>query len=133
VDGGLFINTTLMGNNTLEPGDASAGNDISGPLTSSHSLIGQTPGATITDNGGNIFDVDPGLDPNGVQFNGGPNQTVALENGSPAVDHGDNAVCSAAAKALHFPRVHALQAAIRAFCKESQYGLRCVFAACASR
>jgi hypothetical protein len=35
------------------------------------------------------------LDPNGLQFNGGPTQTVALEDGSPAIDTGDNPVCSA--------------------------------------
>jgi hypothetical protein len=92
---GLFTNTTLIGNNTQSPSSASNGNDVSGPITSSYSLIGQTAGAMITDDGGNIFNSNPGLDPNGLQSNGGPTQTVALEDGSPAIDTGDNAACSA--------------------------------------
>jgi hypothetical protein len=92
---GLFINTTLIGNNTQNSGTASNGDDVSGPITSSHSLISQTAGATITDDGGNIFNVNPALDPGGLKLNGGPTQTVALEDGSPAIDTGDNAVCAA--------------------------------------
>jgi hypothetical protein len=38
----------------------------------------------------------PVLDPDGLQSNGGPTQTVALEQGSPAIDAGDNAICAAA-------------------------------------
>jgi hypothetical protein len=93
---GLFVNTTLIGNNTQDSGSTSNGNDVSGAITSSHSLIGQTAGATITDDGGNIFNVNPGLDPRGLKLNGGPTQTVALEDDSPAIDTGDNAVCAAA-------------------------------------
>ena len=48
----------------------------------------------ITDDGGNIFNVNPELDPDGLQFNGGPTQTVALEDGSRAIDRGDNAICA---------------------------------------
>jgi hypothetical protein len=92
---GLFINTTLIGNNSQDSGNASHGNDVSGSITSSHSLIGQTEGSAITDDGGNIFNVNPALDPGGLKLNGGPTQTVALEDGSPAIDTGDNAVCSA--------------------------------------
>jgi hypothetical protein len=92
---GLFTNTTLIGNNTQGPSSASNGNDVSGSITSSHSLIGQTAGAMITDDGGNIFNVNPALDPGGLKLNGGPTQTVALEDGSPAIDTGDNPVCAA--------------------------------------
>jgi hypothetical protein len=59
---GLFINTTLIGNNTQNSGNASNGDDVSDAIISSYSLVGQTAGAAITDNGGNIFDVDPLLD-----------------------------------------------------------------------
>jgi hypothetical protein len=83
---GLTINTTLIGNNTQDSGNANNGNDMSGPITSSYSLFGQTAGAAITDDGGNLLDVAPVLDPGGLKFNGGPTQTVALESGSPAID-----------------------------------------------
>ena len=90
---GMFVNTTLIGNNTQDSGNAGNGNDVSGAITSSYSLIGQTAGATIADDGGNIFNVNPLLDPNGLQSNGGSTQTVALEHGSPADGTGDNAIC----------------------------------------
>ena len=35
---------------------------------------------------------DPGLDPNGLQQNGGPTETIALVSGSPAIDAGSNAL-----------------------------------------
>src|SRR5262249_26972767 len=90
-----FVNTTLIGNNTQDSHNPTNGDDVSGPITSSYSLIGQSLGAIITDNGHNIFDVDPLLDPLGLKFNGGPTQTVALQSDSPAIDAGDNAVCRA--------------------------------------
>ncbi|MBV8358348.1 MAG: hypothetical protein JO189_10485, partial [Deltaproteobacteria bacterium] len=93
---GLFINTTLIGNNAQDSGSPSNGNDVFGTITSSYSLIGQRAGAAITDDGGNIFDVNPLLDPGGLKFNGGPTQTVALEQGSPADGTGDNSVCTQA-------------------------------------
>ncbi|HJU11374.1 MAG TPA: choice-of-anchor D domain-containing protein, partial [Candidatus Binataceae bacterium] len=50
-------------------------------------------GAAILDDGGNIFNQDPLLDPNGLQFNGGPTEAVALLEGSPADGTGNNPVC----------------------------------------
>jgi hypothetical protein len=72
----VVANATLIGDNNL-------GEDVSGPIAASYSLISQTAGAAITDDGGNIFNVNPDLDPLGLQFNGGPTKTVALEDGSP--------------------------------------------------
>jgi hypothetical protein len=89
-------NTTLIANNVQDSGNANNGDDVSGAITSSYSLIGETAGATITDNGGNIFDEDPSLDPRGLCRNGGPTQTVALQIGSPAIDVGGNALCASA-------------------------------------
>jgi hypothetical protein len=48
-------------------------------------LLGQKAGASVTDHGGNIFNVDPLLNTSGLQFNGGPTQTVSLLSGSPAI------------------------------------------------
>ena len=92
----LVINTTLIGDNTHDSGNARNGADVSGAINSSFSLIGHSAGATITGNGHNLLDVSPGLDPNGLQSNGGPTQTVALESGSPAIGAGDNGICAKA-------------------------------------
>ncbi|HLW72008.1 MAG TPA: choice-of-anchor Q domain-containing protein [Candidatus Binataceae bacterium] len=92
----LLINTTLIANNTQNSGNPDNGADVSGAITASFSLIGQSAGATITDDGHNLLDVNPVLDPLGLRSNGGPTQTVALESGSPAIDAGDNPICAAA-------------------------------------
>ena len=39
---------------------------------------------------GNLVGVNPLLDPNGLQNNGGPTQTIALQAGSPAIGQGAN-------------------------------------------
>jgi hypothetical protein len=93
--GSLVSNVALIGNNEQDSGIANHGDDVSGAISASHSLLSQTAGATITDDGGNLFNTDPQLDPAGLKFNGGPTQTVALQDGSPAIDKGDNAVCAA--------------------------------------
>jgi hypothetical protein len=92
----LASNTTLIGNNIQDSGNANNGDDVSGPITVLYSLLRQKDGATITDEGHNIFDENPELVPSGLQFNGGPTKTVALEEGSPADGTGDNAICKAA-------------------------------------
>jgi len=78
----LVIKDTLVGDNTRDSNSPGAGPDISGAVTSSYSLISQTSGATITDDGGNIFSQNPQLDSNGLQSNGGPTLTVALQENS---------------------------------------------------
>ena len=52
--------------------------------------------ATFNNNGNNIIGSNPGLDPNGLQNNGGPTQTVALQQTSAALDAANDAVCAAA-------------------------------------
>ncbi|MBV8360024.1 MAG: choice-of-anchor D domain-containing protein [Deltaproteobacteria bacterium] len=89
----FLTNTTLIGNNAQDSGTANNGDDVSGPITATYSLISQKAGATITDDGGNIFNVNPMLDPGGLRSNGGPTQTVALVQGSPADGTGDNPIC----------------------------------------
>ena len=93
---GLFTNTTLIGNNAQDSGNAGNGNDVAGAITTLDSLISDTAGATITNDGGNIFNQNPGLDPDGLESNGGPTQTVALEQGSLADGRGDNSICKEA-------------------------------------
>ena len=70
------------------------GRDVSGAFISGgFNLIGKIDGSTgftaATDQTGTIASpLDPKLDPNGLQNNGGPTQTVALLDGSPAIDKG---------------------------------------------
>lgn len=70
-----------------------------------HSTLGDNCSGTLT-NGGNSLDsdgtcgigpaTDPKLDPAGLKDNGGPTQTIAPQDGSPAVDAGNDTVCAAA-------------------------------------
>jgi hypothetical protein len=68
--------------------------DVSGAYVSQgFNLIGKTNGSTgftaATDRTGTeTAPLDPKLDPNGLQNNGGPTKTVALLFGSPAIDKG---------------------------------------------
>ncbi|MFL6521600.1 MAG: choice-of-anchor Q domain-containing protein [Chthoniobacterales bacterium] len=71
--------------------------DVKGSFTSAgFNLIGKVDGSTgftaATDQTGTIAaPLDPKLDPNKLQSNGGPTQTIALLLGSPAVDKGTSA------------------------------------------
>jgi hypothetical protein len=63
-----------------------------------HNLIedtGTNACGLINGTNGNIIGQDPHLDPAGLQNNGGPTQTVAVLAGSPAINAGDDAVCTA--------------------------------------
>ena len=83
------IKNTIVALNT-----AADGHDVYGPFASSgFNLIGKTDGSTgftqVTDQVGTIASpLDPKLDPQGLQNNGGPTQTIALQPGSPALDKG---------------------------------------------
>jgi hypothetical protein len=76
---------------------AASGPDVNGALTSQgFNLIGNNSGATITPAiasdqiGTSGAPIDPLLDPNGLQNNGGPTKTHALLSGSPAIDKGNS-------------------------------------------
>jgi uncharacterized repeat protein (TIGR03803 family) len=75
---------------------ASGGNSFTG----SNDLIDDTSAGANSSNGyfgaASLYNVAAGLDPNGLQNNGGPTQTIALLPGSPALDAGSNAAASAA-------------------------------------
>jgi CSLREA domain-containing protein len=86
VIGTIIASNSATGFNTTQ--------DVSGAITSfGFNLVGKTNGTTgftaATDRTGtNALPLDPGLDPNGLQDNGGPTKTVALLPGSPAIDSG---------------------------------------------
>jgi len=93
VGGTLTLNNTLIALNTSDTGTP---DEIDGPVssTSAYNLIGTgSSGGLVNGATGNQVGVaDPGLDPNGLQNNGGPTQTIALMPGSPAIDAGSNAL-----------------------------------------
>jgi CSLREA domain-containing protein len=64
-------------------------------ISQGFNLIGSSDGSTgftaATDiTGTSSFPVDPGLDSNGLNLNGGPTETIALLSGSPAIDKGSS-------------------------------------------
>jgi hypothetical protein len=104
--GGLFVQSgTAVLNNTivaLNTSDATTPTDIyiapgyGGAVssTSAYNLIGSggSGGLVNGQNGNQVGVANPGLDPNGLQNNGGPTRTIALLQGSPAIDAGSNAL-----------------------------------------
>jgi hypothetical protein len=97
-----IVNSTVTGNSA-----SSGGGDIdnNGPMTIAATIVGSgstpecsgvagtTLGYNLDEDGscgltgpGDLSDTPAGLDPSGLQDNGGPTQTVALEPGSAAID-----------------------------------------------
>jgi parallel beta-helix repeat protein/predicted outer membrane repeat protein len=84
--GTLPVNHTIVANNTAG-GDADLGTSEGG-FDVANSLI-EVPSGAVTDNGGNLFSVDPALGP--LADNGGPTLTHLPAITSPAVNAGDAA------------------------------------------
>ena len=90
--GSVNVRGTIIALNTA----SSSGPDVFGAFTTQgYNLIGKADGSTGFANnvnndqaGSNASPLDPKLDPNGLQNNGGPTQTIALLCGSPAIDKG---------------------------------------------
>jgi hypothetical protein len=87
----VTLNHTIVAGNFR--GTGTTRDDIVGPVTATWSLIGDSTGATITDNGGNqtgdgMTPIDPGLEEE-LADNGGPTATHALEADSLALDRGN--------------------------------------------
>ena len=85
--GNVAVTSSIIALNT-----ASFGPDANGDFSSSgFNLIGKADAYTSGfDQPTDLIGLDPKLDPNGLQNNGGPTQTVALLFGSPAIDQGTN-------------------------------------------
>jgi hypothetical protein len=88
--GAVNVKTSIIATNT----SSTSGPDVFGTFHSQgFNLIGKKDGSTGftmgTDKKGTIASpLDPKLDPRGLRKNGGPTQTVALVQGSPAIDKG---------------------------------------------
>ena len=97
--GAITLNNTIVALNTAGTGSDAPPSEISvlsgagnhGSVAGSNNLIGTGGSGNLSGINGNQLDVsDPGLDPNGLEDNGGPNQTIALETHSPAINAGSN-------------------------------------------
>jgi len=97
--GTAILDNTIVALNTSGTSSSATPDDIStyegGVVSpsSAYNLIGSGGSGGLTNTNGNQVGVaDPGLDPNGLQNNGGPTQTIALLPNSPAIDAGSNAL-----------------------------------------
>jgi MBG domain (YGX type)/YDG domain len=89
--GGVFqTGSTVVANNSLFAENSTV--DFAGSLDANYSLFQTVPAGTITGSHNLTSVADPGLDSAGLQNNGGPTETIALESGSPAIDAGSNAL-----------------------------------------
>jgi len=106
--GGISNNGTLTVTNSTFAGNVGFGGDIAnsnfGPASLKNTILASSSGGncsgTITDAGYNIStdascefsatgshnNTNPMLDPKGLQYNGGPTETIALDSESPAID-----------------------------------------------
>ncbi len=103
--GGLYVgggspatlDNAIVAQNTDGTGSGAPADDIagSGSVFGSNNLIGTGGSGGLTNGGSDDNQVgvaNPGLDPNGLQWNGGPTQTIALVTGSLAINAGSNAL-----------------------------------------
>ncbi|MGH8091272.1 MAG: choice-of-anchor Q domain-containing protein [Rudaea sp.] len=98
-----LTNSVVAGNTASE--DPDTGNPSGGVIAAAFSLIGNTGGSTITDNGGNLLNVAPQL--GALANNGGPTMTMLPLAGSPLIDAGDPAFSGPATdqRGAGFPRI----------------------------
>lgn len=104
------VSSTFAGNSAAFFGDSILQNPSTPAATLRNTILASAgancvvpPGGPITDGGYNIDNgtscgfsaannskpsTDPKLDPNGLQDNGGLTETIALQEGSPAIDQG---------------------------------------------
>jgi len=84
--------TVTLENTILAGNSSNWANDCGGTIgTSGYNLIGDTSFCGFTPTTGDIYDIDPRLDP--LANNGGLTPTHALLSTSPAIDSGNDATC----------------------------------------
>jgi hypothetical protein len=96
--GAVALYNTLVALNTNGTGAGATPDDIAGTVSSSSAFnligTGGSGGLTSGTNGNQVGVANPGLDPNGLQNNGGPTQTIALLPGSPAIGAGSSMIAN---------------------------------------
>ncbi|HXQ62802.1 MAG TPA: right-handed parallel beta-helix repeat-containing protein, partial [Acidimicrobiales bacterium] len=105
--GGNLNNLGTLNIGTSIVADSVTGTDCHGPGTLTDL------GYNLDDDGscgfsgtGDLSHTAAGLDPSGLQNNGGPTETIALESGSAAIDHVSNAILCPATDQRGAPRSH---------------------------
>jgi predicted outer membrane repeat protein len=98
--GGIYNNGTVTVTNTIVANSIKGGNCYGTVTDGGHNIDdGTTCGFTGTGctatTGTSFCNTNPVLDPTGLQNNGGPTQTIALQAVSPAINAGNEAVCAA--------------------------------------
>ncbi|MEM9537125.1 MAG: choice-of-anchor Q domain-containing protein [Cyanobacteria bacterium P01_E01_bin.45] len=86
-EGVINLASTIVGDNISSDNNPDIINN-EGTVSAQFSLI--EDGVITEDLGNNIIGIDPELDPAGLQDNGGPTPTIALQPNSPAIDAGSN-------------------------------------------
>ena len=82
----MTLSNTLLNNSPLT-NNTNPGN-IHTTLTSNGYNLSTDDGAGLLTAAGDQINTDPKLDPGGLKNNGGATATIALLNGSPALDRG---------------------------------------------
>jgi len=82
----LTLRNTILNNSPLT-NNSNAGNPYTTITSNGYNLSSDNGGGFLTATGDQI-NMDPKLDFAGLASNGGPTQTIALTNGSPAIDKG---------------------------------------------
>ena len=75
------VQNSIVANNTHD-------DVMNGVISNGYNIIGNTTNSTGFGATGDQLGVNPLLDPNGLQNNGGPTLTIALQPNSPAIDQG---------------------------------------------
>ncbi|MFI5395426.1 MAG: choice-of-anchor Q domain-containing protein [Candidatus Binatia bacterium] len=91
--GGINNVGTLTVTNTIISNSTSGGNCAGYPPGDGGHNVDD--GTTCGFTGTSVSNTNPKLDPAGLANNGGPTQTIALQATSPAINAGDESVCSA--------------------------------------
>ena len=87
--GGVYSqgSSCAVTNSIISMNQSSSGPDVFGePCTFEHSLVSDTSDANIVDEGNNLLNTDPLLEP--LEFNGGPTRTHRINTNSPAFNAG---------------------------------------------
>jgi hypothetical protein len=88
-----LVNNIIASNTVQVTGHAATPGDVYGAFDDlGHNLIGNTTNGTGFTGSGDLLNQSAGLNPNGLQNNGGPTLTIALAAGSKAIDAGDSSV-----------------------------------------
>ena len=89
------VSGMLTVTNTIVANSISGGNCYGAVIDGGHNIDDSTT-CGLTGTSDSLSNTNPMLDLAGLANNGGPTQTIALQNGSPAINAGNESICAAA-------------------------------------